>query len=402
MRPLLFRDVLPPTIVIPPVTGVNGNNNPYANLFDRTRAFRDRAGSGTKRPRTDGQEELLNSVYNLTRDFPPLELPGRPAVDVASIKAILVEAAAMVGGLEPVLGREDASVDSKAVLNMLKTLVGLVGAVVEKGIEPLSAAVVGVNGPPTSRRFAAAARGLANPVASAPPPPAPGRRELVEALEKSDKEAVMFGVNLGAVGMAHRGTLNANFTADLQRKVLEKAEGKPEAVVSESLRIVEDALSCADSVDFMGPRSSPYVNQREGATGSYCSMPVKLSFQDRDTRINFERTVRDNTGLRVIQSLPKPVRDEMTLFRKAMESRYPGKIILAKPNARNLIFTALMKNDGDKKWEECRETVPIPLGVMLPGFVYSTRVILPDVGDVVGGDDGGGDMAVGDGAVGGS
>jgi hypothetical protein len=131
-------------------------------------------------------------------------------------------------------------------------------------------------------------------------------------------------------------------------------------------------------------------------------MPVKLSFQDRDTRINFERTVRDNTGLRVIQSLPKPVRDEMTLFRKAMESRYPGKIILAKPNARNLIFTALMKNDGDKKWEECRETVPIPLGVMLPGFVYSTRVILPDVGDVGVGDDGGGDMAVGDGAVGGS
>ena len=118
----------------------------------------------------------MDSVYNLTRDFPPLELPGRPAVDVAAIKTILVEAAAMVGGLEPVLGREDASSDSKAVLNMLKTLVGLIGAVVEKGIEPLSTAVVGVGGAPTSRRFVAAARGLANPtlVAAAPPAPASG------------------------------------------------------------------------------------------------------------------------------------------------------------------------------------------------------------------------------------
>ena len=397
MRPLLFRDVLPPTIVVPPVTGVNGNNNPYANLFDRSGAFRDRAGSGTKRPRTDGQEELLNSVYNLTRDFPPLELPGRPAVDVASIKAILVEAATMVGSLEPVLGREDASVDSKAVLNMLKTLVGLVGAVVEKGIEPLATAVVGVGGAPTSRRFAAAARGLANPVASVPPPPPPGRRELVDALKKSEKEAVVFGVNLGAVGMAHRGTLNANFTTDLQRKVVEKAEGKPEAGVRESLRIVEDALSCAESVDFMGPRSNPYVNQREGATGSFCSMPVKLSFQDRDTRINFERTVRENTGLRVIQSLPKPVREEMALFRKAMECRYPGKIILARPNVRSLEFTALMKNDGDKKWVECQETVPIPIGVMLGGFVATVRVVLPDVVGDAGGDDGGMDMAAGGG-----
>ena len=397
MRPLLFRDVLPPTIVVPPVTGVNGNNNPYANLFDRSGAFRDRAGSGTKRPRTDGQEELLNSVYNLTRDFPPLELPGKPAVDVASIKSILVEAVAMVGSLEPVLGREDASVDSKAVLNMLKTLVGLVGAVVEKGIEPLATAVVGVGGAPTSRRFAAAARGLANPVASVPPPPPPGRRELVEALKKSEKEAVVFGVNLGAAGLAHRGTLNANFTTDLQRKVVEKAEGKPEAGVRESLRIVEDALSCAESVDFMGPRSNPYVNQREGATGSFCSMPVKLSFQDRDTRINFERTVRENTGLRVIQSLPKPVREEMALFRKAMECRYPGKIILARPNVRSLEFTALMKNDGDKKWVECQETVPIPIGVMLGGFVATARVVLPDVvGDAVDGD-GEMDMAAGGG-----
>jgi hypothetical protein len=81
--------------------------------------------------------------------------------------------------------------------------------------------------------------------------------------------------------MAHRGTLNANFTTDLQRKVVEKAEGKPESVMGESLRIVEDALSCAESVDFMGPRSAPYVNPRENATGSFCSMPVKLSFQDR-------------------------------------------------------------------------------------------------------------------------
>ena len=198
--------------------------------------------------------------------------------------------------------------------------------------------------------------------------------------------------------MAHRGSLNANFTADLQRKVVEKAEGKPEAAANESLRIVEDALSCAENVDFMGPRSSPYVNQREGATGSFCSMPVKLSFQDRDTRINFERTVRENAGLRVIQSLPRPVRDEMTIFRKAMENRYPGKIILAKTNPRTLEFSALMKTDGDKKWVECRETVPIPLGVMLPGFVQSTSVALPDVAGEQGDGGGGGDDL---GAVGG-
>jgi len=398
MKPLLFRDIL--SVTIPPVTGVHGNNRPYANSFDQTRVFRDRVGSGAKRTRRDGQDELLDAVYDLTRDFPALTAPDRPVLDVAAIKTVLVEATTMVEGLRPVLEREDASNDSKAIVKMLQTLVHLVGVVVEKGMEPLSVAVAGVSGTQTGRGFAQAARRLANPPPSAPKPPPPGKRELVEALDRSDKEAVLFGANLGEVGMAHRGTLNANLTADLQRKVVSKAEGKPEAQAREALRIVEDALSCVENVEFMGQRSQPYINQREGATGEFCSMPVKLSFLDRDSRINFERSVREHTGLRAIQSLPKPIREEMGVFRKAMEERYPGMIIMTRPNARTLEFTASMKNDGEKKWSDCAETHPIPMGIMLHGFVKSGRVVLPPRLFVE--DDGGGEMELGDGAVGGS
>ncbi len=61
-----------------------------------------------------------------------------------------------------------------------------------------------------------------------------------------------------------------------------------------------------------------------------------------------------------------------------------------------------MKNDGDKKWVECQETVPIPLGVMLSSFVASVRVILPEVVGANEGDVGGGDMAIGGGEEGGA
>ena len=401
MKPILFRDFLP-SVIVPPVTGVQGNNRPYANSFDRSRIFRDRTGSGVKRARNernDGQDALLDAVYDLTRDFPPVSPPDRPALDVAAIKTVLVEATAMADGLRPVLDREDASADAKAIVSMLQTLVALVGAVVERGIEPLSAAVLGVSGNPAGRGFVSAARRLANPPPAPPRPPTPGRRELVDALDRADKEAVMFGVNLGAVGMAHRGTLNANLTADLQRKVVSKAEGKPDVEVTESLRIVEDALSCVENLEFMGQRSKPYVNQREGATGSYCSLPVKLTFQDRDSRINFERSMREHAGLRAIQSLPQSIRDEMGVFRRAMEARYPGKIIMARPNARTLEYIAFMKEDGEKKWNECMETHPIPLGVMLPNFVKSERVALPDLPDY---GVGGVEMDVGLGGDGGS
>ena len=169
MKPLTFKDIMPRTLSVPPVTGVGGSNGPYANLYDQSGFFRDRSGS-QKRRRRDGQDELLDSVFDLTRDFPPTNPPPRPALDVASIKSTLVEATAMAEVLRPIIEREDdvalTPSESKALVRTLLKLVTVVEGVVEGGIEPLSAAVVGVGGGVSGRRFAAAARRL-----NAPPPP---------------------------------------------------------------------------------------------------------------------------------------------------------------------------------------------------------------------------------------
>jgi hypothetical protein len=141
------------------------------------------------------------------------------------------------------------------------------------------------------------------------------------------------------------------------------------------MRIVEDAITCIDNVDFMGPRSK-MTNTGEN---NYCTMPIKVTFSDRDSRINFERCMRENTGLRASQSLPQPIRKEMALFRKALEDRYQGHIIMTRPDTRNLEFISFRKVDGDKKWTPCVETHAIPLGIMLPGFRESTSVRLQDV-----------------------
>ena len=106
MKPLLFRDIAARSIPIPPVTSLNSNNWPYANFYDESRTFHDRINS-TKRRRRDGLDDLFDAVFDLTNDFPPVVHPDQPAVDVASIKTILVEATAMVEHLKPLLGREE-------------------------------------------------------------------------------------------------------------------------------------------------------------------------------------------------------------------------------------------------------------------------------------------------------
>jgi len=390
MKPLLFRDLAPRTIPVPPVTGYNNNSRPVANYYDESRTFRNRTHS-IKRPRRDGQDDLLDAVFDLTNDFPPVVQPDRPAVDVASIKGILVEATAMAESLKPVLEREDLPADSRAIVSMLVTLVNLVGAVVEKGIEPISAAVVG-SGATTSRGFASAARRLANPPPSVPVP-APGRRELVEALKRSETESVLFGANLGSSAVAHRASLNASFTADLRRRTEAVAAEHPGAVVEESLRVVEDALSCVENIDFLGQRSQPYKVPGENVASNFCSLPIRLSFADKDTRLNFERTIKDNTGLKVSQSLPPVIRKQMAAFRRALEDRYRGDHIMTRPDHRTLEFLAYRREGGEGKWLPLRETFPIPPGILLPNYKLAETVTLQGVGVEVGGEGDG--MAVG-------
>ena len=169
MKPLTFKDILPRGIAIPPVTGVRGSNAPHANLFDGTGTFRDRSGS-QKRPRRDGQDDLLDAVYDLTRDFPPVAPPERPAMDISAIKTTLIEAMLMANDLRPILEKDDETnltpAESKSLVKTVIKLVSVVECLVEKGVDPISAMVVGVGGGTSGRGFAAAARR-----AAAPPPP---------------------------------------------------------------------------------------------------------------------------------------------------------------------------------------------------------------------------------------
>jgi len=397
MKPLLFRDIAVRsiTVPVPPVTGTNRNPRPVANFFDDSRTFRDRSHSQKRRRHDDdrhaGRDELLDAVYDLTNDFPPVAPPERPAVDVANIKSILVEATTMAEGLRPVLDREDLPQESRAIVSMLVTLVNLVGAVVEKGLEPLSATVVGC-GATTSRSFAQAARRMANPTAQQPKIAA-GQKELVEALKRSDTESVLFGANLGGAETAHRGTLNANFTADLRGRTVGGAEGQPGTVLDESLRVVDDALACVENIEFLGQRTQPYKVPGSGVESGFCSMPIRLSFSDRDSRMHFERTVKSYTGLKVSQSLPSPIRKQMAAFRRALEARYTGDIVMTRPDHRSLRFVAFRKEGGVGKWNSLEESFPIPLDIMLPGYKVRETVTLPELAG------GGGSGADGDGGM---
>jgi hypothetical protein len=249
-------------------------------------------------------------------------------------------------------------------------LMDAVGAIVELAIVPMAGSSMGNPAPNYSKP---------NPPSFAKPRTEPGTAELRAALASAEKSAVVFDVDLGQSAIANRNTLNASFTNGIKNATLETAK-KLNADVDESVRIVNDALSCVDNLDFLGQTTTRKIDKRDPENpklAPHFSMPIRLDFPDKGTRINFERTMRSKCNIRAVMSLPAPIRNYQSLFLKALRERYPGKIITARPDIATLSLVAIMKNDGGPGWSRCPETQEIPKGIMLPGFVIPTRIILP-------------------------
>ena len=215
------------------------------------------------------------------------------------------------------------------------------------------------------------------------PPPSSqnpiGLKELREGLEKAEKECILFDADLGAAPVANRAALARGLSAGIHKAVTARAAGG-EAEVAEAVRVADDALSCVSDMDFLGTKSIPFVSKRDAAdprNKSFCTMPVKLSFEDRSARINFERTAKSHMGLRAVMSLPQPIRVEQAAFLTALKQRYKDEIITVRPESASLSLIAFRKRDGERGWTRCVETLRLLPGTLLPGYCPRREVALP-------------------------
>ena len=349
----------PPPIAafIPPVTGYGGYaSSVSANMFDTSGYFRPRSGSGFKRKR--GYNGSAEAPFDLTKDFPSLQFPPPLNLDMAGIKVLMVEAATKVAATETLMGDGRVSDANKAIAATTIALFKLVEGVVEKAIMPLA------NGP-----RAQACVGAADPAAE----PA-GIAELRAALVTAEKTAIVFGADLGDRPIANRNTLAANFTGNLRALAISKA-GEDGEQAAEAVRVTADAMSCATNMEFLGQSSkeSISVTTGEGVGRTFCTMPVKLEFEDRSGRLHFERTMRQTCGVRSSISLPPGIRAEQKKFHDQMKEKYPEHIIMIRPDTKNLCFGALIKKDGERDWNWTTDTLSIDPACLSVTFTRTTN-----------------------------
>ena len=340
---------IPLSHLIPPVTGRGSFAGAvYANRHDPSGNFRQRPRSvSVKRLRMENECDS-DAVYNLTQPYPRPTYPERPSLDIAAIEGLLHEASPKVGAVKKLL-EEDTEAGKKTKLPASTKSIGelcvllytLLEAVCEKGVKPLSSA-------PT-------------PILKERPQKQPEsedvkyRKDLKKTLEVAEKSAVIFNLNLGTVPIMNKDTLNNNFSQAVLNATNKTAAAK-ETDAEESRAVVDDMLSCVKELTFLGQSTKPYVNDNDPTdpmlNQKIHTIPVKVDFETKAERINFERIFKEKTGLKVAQSIPKKIKQVYKDFNNQTPKQNPGKWVIIRIDPSKLCLRALVKSPTDKTWTE--------------------------------------------------
>jgi hypothetical protein len=148
---------------------------------------------------------------------------------------------------------------------------------------------------------------------------------------------------------------------------------------AEAVRVMDDALSVVQDMDFIGASSKPFHGKTDSdlRNGKFCTMPIKFKFEDRDARIHFETTMRKYCTLRASMSLPYAIRKEQAVFQRAVRDRYPEEVTTVRVDTMSMSLQAFKKAEGEKKCTKCPECVPLPPGILLQGYTPREHFVLP-------------------------
>ena len=103
-----------------------------------------------------------------------------------------------------------------------------------------------------------------------------------ESIKEAEKSTLVFNLDMGKVPVINQSTMSVKATSALT-SMAAMVKGRPPSNPSTDLvAVIDDVLSLATNVSFFGS-STKSVAAKGALSGSYCTIPVCYSFEDKET-----------------------------------------------------------------------------------------------------------------------
>jgi hypothetical protein len=209
----------------------------------------------------------------------------------------------------------------------------------------------------------ATARGPGEVKVKAKPTPVPadpkvlGEKKVRQAIREAEKKTLIFNLDMGKVPVMNKDTLSRKVTLALGEKA---SSGDHDYDIKDAEDAIDDILSCS-KLEFLGATSKKFYNKRnpnDVRNDTFCTLPVRFEFRDRETRIQAEKTLRKVCHVSCATPYPKRLRTMLDTLLTEGKKKYPNSFIKTKVSVDDLTIEAHAKV-GDK-WVDLGLKCSIP------------------------------------------
>ena len=206
------------------------------------------------------------------------------------------------------------------------------------------------------------------------------KKKFIHAVREAEKATLVFNTDMGGVPVMNTATMNRKFSMALKVMAATQdgnANGEPKV---DTVMQLDDTLSMVKNMEYFGKTTKK-------GKGGYFTIPVKLTYKDRDTRMTAEANLRKLCKVSCSTPYHSTLRDTIKGVVEECKTRYKDSFIQARVDAENMKIKVSYRKYGEKStWHNDVEEFDLPDSVYDTSNKVSRSRPSNENMEVVGGD----------------
>jgi hypothetical protein len=186
-------------------------------------------------------------------------------------------------------------------------------------------------------------------------------KKFAQEVKEAERSTLIFRTHMGATPVMNPDTMKRRFTENVIAKaaaVEKKDSGRPSQAVADQL---DDALAMVTKMEFFGKQTKK-SKDKQGNDEDFCTIPVKLSFKDKETREAADGRLKKLCKMGGTVPYHRTLRNVMNSVLSDCKEKYPDSFIQVKVDVENFQLRVSRLTGG--VWSNNVEYVDLPVSVL--------------------------------------
>ena len=162
----------------------------------------------------------------------------------------------------------------------------------------------------------------------------------------------------------NKDTMSKKATLSLLAMAAKTEDKETSTHSDDAVAAIDDVLSMADGMQFFGNFTKTYRGNNDPESGSYCTVPVRYDFKDKDTRFRAEQVLRKTCKIKCSTPYPTILLECIKKEVTHVKSDFPNDYIRVLVDASNMALKVARRPKDYTEWTYCKRDIDLPADVL--------------------------------------